>query len=244
MGAADWTAVATNAGRGMRRVFLILAPVLLGAGDAAAGTGIYDFSIYPEFAGSQTSTVSAPTGQTVQAGARPQQQPAVIAPALAENHDPLISEIRFGVLAHNVGPLASRTEDGIDINPEILFRSPDFLEAIWSPRPMIGATISIGDDTSILYSGLMWRLDLFTDVFADLSFGMAVHNGNAGEEPDSEGRRALGCRWLFRESVELGYKINETYAVAAYLDHVSHGGLCSDRNRGMDNTGVRVHYAF
>lgn len=225
-------------------IVIVMAAVPISAAPPVrAGTGIYDFSIYPEFG-----------GQTVEPSVNYQPQPAEPAEAwpptvtetaeLKADSDGWISEVRLGVLAHNVGPIASKTEDGIDVNPEILFSSAEFLEPIWAPRPMLGATINTIGDTSIFYGGLMWTFDMWWDTFVDFSFGMAVHNGNSGSETDSEGRRALGCRWLFRESLELGYRFNPTYAVSLYLDHVSHGGVCSSRNRGMDNSGVRFHYAF
>lgn len=218
---------------------------------SAAGTGLYDFSIYPEFSGLADPETPAPTAVSPVIPDQPSVQSdstvSQSSPQTAEvdaGDDPWISELRFGVLAHNFGPLASKTESGIDVNPEILFHSPDFLAPIWEPRPMLGATINTIGDTSILYGGLMWTFDLWWDTFIDFSFGMAVHDGNSGSDTDEEGRRALGCSWLFRESIELGYRFDSTYAVALYLDHVSHGGLCDDRNRGMDNSGIRLHYAF
>lgn len=172
--------------------------------------------------------------------------PTPVSPSSPEvagyTEDSTFSELRLGVLAHNVGPIASKTEEGVDLNVEVLFAVPDLFNTIGEPRPFVGASVNIGDDTSFLYGGLMWDFDFTNDIFASLGLGMAVHNGNDGRETDSEGRRALGCSWLFRESVELGYRISDDVAIAAFLDHVSHGGLCSSRNRGMDNTGVRLHY--
>lgn len=216
----------------------------------SAGTGLYDFSIYPEYsqaagAESSSTTIVAPTTKAKSGVVSNASQQAA-----AEGIDDdsgwgaVVEEFRLGILAHNLGPIASRTESGIDINPELLFSSPDAFEAIWSPRPMIGAVINTNDDTSFLYGGLMWDFDIVGDVFGGFSFGMAVHNGNDGKETDSEGHRALGCWWLFRESIEVGYRLTDDVAASLYLDHVSHGGLCSDRNRGMDNSGVRLHYLF
>lgn len=230
--------------RGAGRVLVVAAMLFAAAGNALAGTGVYDFSIYPEFANSESaspSSTSSPVSEPVSPTA---QQPAVSVAESEQDDEPLISEIRFGVLAHNYGPLASRTETGVDINPELLFRSPEYLDVLWAPRPMAGAVINTNGDTNFLYGGLMWDFDIVGDVFGAFSFGMAIHDGNYGDDEDDEGLRALGCKWLFRESIEAGYRFTETVAMSLYLDHVSHGGICGDRNRGMDNSGARIHYRF
>src|SRR3546814_4055191 len=49
--------------------------------------------------------------------------------------DEVISELKVGVMSHDVSVLGSNEEQGIDVNTEILFASPEFLSAIWSPRP-------------------------------------------------------------------------------------------------------------
>ncbi|MCK6449881.1 MAG: hypothetical protein L6R19_03320, partial [Alphaproteobacteria bacterium] len=46
-----------------------------------------------------------------------------------------VSELRFGILAHNKGPIASSTESGAQINMEARFRSPDIFKIILEPRP-------------------------------------------------------------------------------------------------------------
>jgi len=73
---------------------------------------------------------------------------------------------------------------------------------------------------------------------------MTVHNGNSGVTSDGDGLTTLGCWWLFRESLELGYKVEKQVSIALFWDHVSHGDICSDRNSGMDNMGIRLHYKF
>ncbi len=220
------------------------------ADSANSASGLYDFaSQYPGFGQSQNDAPQPVIMPTMSLQGNSESNSVTIAPDSVQKPDvstnsdtSIISELRFGVFAHNAGPIASKTESGVDLNFETLFTSPDLFDAIGEPRPFAGASVNAGDDTSFLYGGLMWDFDIVGDVFSSVSLGMAVHNGNDGKETDSDGRRALGCRWLFRESVELGYRITEDIALAAFLDHVSHGGLCSDRNRGMDNSGIRLHY--
>ncbi|MBL1418255.1 MAG: acyloxyacyl hydrolase [Moritella sp.] len=161
-----------------------------------------------------------------------------------ETRLPFIAEFRVGILAHNIGPIASREENGTDVNMEIHFQPPKLLRALGEPKPFIGTTINTVGDTSFLYAGFMWDFDITAYFFASLGLGMAVHNGNSGVVEEDDGLTTLGCWWLFRESLELGYKVEKQISIALFWDHVSHGDFCSDRNSGMDNTGLRLHFKF
>ena len=153
----------------------------------------------------------------------------------------IISELRLGVLKHDFGPFTSSEEDGIDVNFEILFASPGFLEFAWSPRPHLGATINTDGDTNQVYFGLSWELDVWRDLFVGFSFGGSVHDGET--ETFRTDKKELGCRLLFRESVEIGYRFAGRHAVSAFLEHVSNANIC-DRNEGLENLGVRYGYRF
>jgi lipid A 3-O-deacylase len=154
---------------------------------------------------------------------------------------PFVSEIRIGALAHDQGPFSSNKEEGYDANVEILFSSPGFLDVIWSPRPHIGATYNAYGDTSQAYLGLTWEWDFFQDFFAGFSLGGAVHNGKTSTL--SLDKKELGCRVLFRESVTVGYRINKTHSLMAFMDHISNAKLCSS-NEGLENVGIRYGYRF
>ncbi len=160
-----------------------------------------------------------------------------------------LSEIRLGVLKHSV-PISTSTpkEKGIDGNVEVLFTSPGWLGWMWSPRPHIGASFNASsDDTDMAYSGLTWEWQPFGNFFIDASLGFAVHNGRLhvdGADEDSGRRREFGCKALFRESIEFGYRIKKRHSLSAIWDHVSHGGLCDDENEGMDNAGLRYGYKY
>ncbi|GAB4521072.1 MAG: acyloxyacyl hydrolase [Parvularculaceae bacterium] len=160
--------------------------------------------------------------------------------------DRLISEIRGGVFSHDTGVFSSNEEDGIALNGEILFNGPDFLRYIGNPRPHIGGTWAVKDDTtSQAYFGLSWEADFWRErMFFYGSFGGAIHTGETG--PESEippNRKALGCRVLFRESLGLGVNLTPRVNVAAHLDHISNARLC-DQNEGLENAGVRFGYRF
>ena len=73
------------------------------------------------------------------------------APMLAANPSPrssdglggILSEVRVGALMHDVGPFSANKESSIDSNVEFLFTSPDLLDVIWSPHPMLGISYKI-----------------------------------------------------------------------------------------------------
>lgn len=154
----------------------------------------------------------------------------------------ILSEIRVGALRHDAGILATREEDGlIDANVEFLFTSPGFLRYVWSPRPHLGVTANFEGETSNAYLGLTWDVDLFANIFVEVSLGASVHNGEL--DTGDPYRKNLGCRGLFRESASLGYRITEHQNISVMLDHVSNAEVC-DRNDGLDTVGIRWGYRF
>ena len=114
------------------------------------------------------------------------------APMLAANPSPrssdglggILSEVRVGALMHDVGPFSSSKENGIDSNLEFLFTSPDLLDVIWSPRPMLGISFNSKGDTSQAYMGLEWEKKFWGEWFASFSFGGMVHDGHLVGELD------------------------------------------------------------
>ncbi len=166
----------------------------------------------------------------------------------------IISEVRGGILKHSVTLGDTAKEKGVDGNIEVLFNSPDLFDFMWSPRPHIGASFNASDDdTDQVYAGLTWEWEPGASVFLDFSFGFSLHNGNlsnnngtmgAVANPDESRRREFGCRVLFRESLEGGYRITQNHSLSVMWDHISNGGLCSDENEGMDNVGLRYGYRF
>ncbi len=152
-----------------------------------------------------------------------------------------MSELRLGLLDHDIGFLGHGKEGGIDVNAELLFESPSFLEAVWAPRPHVGLSVNTTGDTSQLYAGLTWTWEPVNRLFVDVSLGGAVHNG---ELSDSSGeRKELGSRVLFRESLSLGYRLDDRNSLSIYFDHESNASL-ADNNEGLNNLGVRWGYRF
>ena len=168
----------------------------------------------------------------------------------------LFSEIRIGMLAHDTGPFSSKEEDGIDTNFELLFASTDLFSFMWSPRPHLGISYNSSDHTSQAYMGLTWEWSFWDGWFAGFSLGGMVHNGHlVGVDGES---KSLGCRLLFRESVNAGYRFYKRHALMFHFDHSSNASLCKKNtsdgsefgrhnvvlNEGLENVGVRYGYMF
>ena len=152
-----------------------------------------------------------------------------------------ISEIRVGALWHDQGPFSHRKEQGFDGNLEILFAAPDSLEKIWSPRPHVGMSINSAGDTNQTYLGLTWEGEFYERYFADFSIGAGYHDGY--KVTSLLDRKSLGCKLLFRESLDIGYRFQYSHSIMAHLDHISNAKLCSN-NEGLESVGIRYGYHF
>lgn len=152
-----------------------------------------------------------------------------------------VSEFRLGVFNHDIGFLGHDKEGGADINAEALFESPGFLKAAWAPRPHLGVSVNTQGDTSQIYAGLTWTYEPFQKVFIDFSLGGSAHNGERHTlDPD---RKSLGSHVLFRESLSLGYRIDDHHSISVAFDHESNANLASS-NEGLNNLGIRWGYRF
>lgn len=150
-------------------------------------------------------------------------------------------ELRLGVFDHDISFLGHSKEGGADINAEALFDSPDFLKPIWAPRPHLGLSVNTQGDTSQIYAGLTWTYAPIQKVFVDFSFGGSVNNGK--RDTLEIGRKSLGFHVLFRESLSLGYRIDDHNSISIAFDHESNANLAS-RNEGLNNLGIRWGYRF
>jgi lipid A 3-O-deacylase len=152
-----------------------------------------------------------------------------------------VDEVRLGLLAHSVDP--NNGEDGIDLNMEVLLRKSPyvlddaFLDFLLRPRLHLGANVNLNGETSQLYAGFTWDAKLATRLSLELSLGAALHNGPTGEGHED----SYGCALNFRESVSLGYALDERWAVYGIVAHMSNGKLC-DQNTGITGAGIRLGY--
>ena len=173
-----------------------------------------------------------------------------------------ISEVRAGLAQHDLGwattNAAGDEEALIAINAEIIFDEPEFLRWAFSPQPYVGGTLNLEGRTSYGGAGLMWRQTLSDRVYGDFALGLVVHDGllSAGDAFDDRevGENVIdvlqrsnfyGSRVLFRPALTIGVRLDEDWAAEVFLEHISHGGLLSDRaNEGSDAGGFRVARRF
>ncbi|MBT3915722.1 MAG: acyloxyacyl hydrolase [Rhodospirillaceae bacterium] len=227
-----------------------------GSSDAGTGGGIYDMSRllnqpHP-FATAQSAPRPFSDGRTVRPPANPQSD-APLAPgktpakpldlnsASNSGNGDIISEIRVGALLHDFGPFSHRKESGYDGNLEILFNSPEVLKKIWAPRPHAGFSVNSDNDTNQAYLGLTWEWGFLSNAFFNFSLGGAYHDGY--KRTDLTDKKSLGCKILFRESLDIGFRLNEVHSLMFHLDHISNAKLCST-NEGLEAIGIRYGYKF
>jgi hypothetical protein len=157
--------------------------------------------------------------------------------------DGLVSEVKVGVLAHDVPDLWSgfqREEDSLDINAELLL-SPSAIFLGGTLRPALGASVNTAGDTSFAYIDARWQYDFDGGLFFSTGVGGAVHDGDL--ELEDADRKALGSRILFHIPVELGYRIDDHNSLSVYFEHFSNGDA-QDANEGLDNLGIRYGYRY
>ncbi len=161
-----------------------------------------------------------------------------------------VDRLAGGFFLHDRGLAADRHEDGFDINLEAQFDPPEWAPWQWigSPRPHVGATLSLNDETSLLYSGLTYEADLPGRLFAAAHGGLAIHDGmmhqKETERCAAESDCGFGSRVLFRGGLELGVRISGDTSVSLLWDHVSHGRLLASENEGIDHVGLRYGINF
>ncbi len=155
-----------------------------------------------------------------------------------------ISELRMGVLAHDV---ERREQGSVDVQGEVLFKplwgdaeDKSFLNMLLTPRPHIGGSVNTAGDTSYGYAGLSWLYPIWGPVFIEASFGGAVHDGNL-KDTDPK-REPLGTRALFRETASIGFDY-DNYRFMLTVEHLSNAGL-GTWNHGLTHVGGRVGYKF
>jgi len=154
----------------------------------------------------------------------------------------LFHQVKFGVLAHDVGDLWSgfNREDGIDLNIEATLRL-SYTVLGGTLRPAIGGSINTAGNTSIGYIDALWQYDFNTKIFFVIGIGAAVHNGK--KKFTTSEQKALGSRVLFHVPLELGYYVTPQTTVSAYFSHISNANAAKE-NEGLDTIGVRFGYIF
>lgn len=154
----------------------------------------------------------------------------------------LIHQLKFGVLAHDVGDLWSgfHRENGVDLNIEVVL-APSLDVLGGKLRPALGGSINTNGDTSKGYFDILWQYNFSSGIFVVTGVGAAVHDGKL--HSTHVGRKALGSRVLFHIPLEIGYFLTSRTTFSVYFDHVSNAYTASE-NEGMDTLGARLGYVF
>jgi hypothetical protein len=182
---------------------------------------------------------------------------AVTAPAPAQVRNVTDSELKFGVLKHDAKFLGGK-EGGVDLNPEIILASPVpdsfaaslpwYLGWMVQPRPTIGGEINTDGFTNQAYFGATWTWQLASNVLmpgdgltVGIFFGPGFNDGDiVATRPN---RKSLGSNVLFREALEVGYRITPAIEISAFIDHVSNAGLAR-YNQSINDVGGRIGFRF
>jgi lipid A 3-O-deacylase len=164
-----------------------------------------------------------------------------------------IESIRLGVMEHNICVTDCKNADketGVNINGEIRFASPGFLEFIWSPRPYVMASVNTDGNTSFGGFGLQYDFPLGEAWRFEGGLGYVIHDGTANNPFPSGTQQAvdysathvlLGSEDLFRTSLGLTWKFSDAWGVQVLYEHLSHGQILgTGRNQGLDEIGVRA----
>ncbi len=171
--------------------------------------------------------------------------------------DPLISDVHLGFLAHDAPFLGPRYETGVDINADMVFGSPvtdadlagiaPRYRWLLRPAPDIGVDANTAGQTSQIYAGAIWSVDLDTGlwpdhaVFANIGFGAAYNNGTI--HSPNNARLSLGSHYLFHPSLEIGDRLTQHSAISVYYEHSSNASIAR-YNDGLNNIGVRLGFHF
>jgi len=160
-----------------------------------------------------------------------------------------IYEVKQGILAHDRGWFGKNREGfGPDYNFELMFKSPNILKKIWSPKPIIGLTQTSTGGSSLYYGGITWDANITKNWFVTGTTGIAYTNGlkklPQGQVATGDKKIQFGSKWLHRGAIELGWNFYGNDTISLLFSHVSHGSMLSDKNHGMDEFGIRYGYRF
>ncbi|HEY2356617.1 MAG TPA: acyloxyacyl hydrolase [Phenylobacterium sp.] len=168
-------------------------------------------------------------------------------------------EIRVGVgytAQSIVYPGSHGTERGSSVNAEYLFKPITALHFIGSPRPFVGVSASLNGFTDFASIGLLWRVERGR-FYADLGAGGAVHNGELFLPPPMVGlpleenlrrreireeRSEFGYRELYHAMFDVGWRLNDRWAVELLGQHWSNAHLGTSSNDGADILSARLAF--
>lgn len=175
-------------------------------------------------------------------------------PAFAQaTGDGLITEFKVGAFDHDAPLGGHQKESGADVGGELLFQPLDFLDfGIGGPRPILGGVVNSAGQTNQVYTGLTYTFDFAADVlrdgdgfFTEVTVGGGLNDGkiNVTDPVQSQRVKSLGSNALFREDLDIGYRITPRVSLAFSYNHISDADL-AQRNEGLNDVGVRIGIKF
>ena len=165
------------------------------------------------------------------------------APLVPSSPYGILSEARFGLLAHSID---EHEFGSVDVNGELLTVKPTHLNGAWDyliPRFHLGGNLNTAGGTSDVYGGVTWQFPIYERIFGEVTFGGSANDGNADRVITNTTDDRVGCHVMFRESGSIGYRLTEHWNVMALAEHISNAGFCL-HNEGVTNMGARLGYVF
>ena len=165
------------------------------------------------------------------------------APLVPSSPYGILSEARFGLLAHSID---EHEFGSVDVNGELLTVKPTHLNGAWDyliPRFHLGGTLNTAGGTSDVYGGVTWQFPIYQRIFGEVTFGGSANDGNADRVITNTTDNRVGCHVMFRESGSIGYHLTEHWNVMVLAEHISNAGFCL-HNEGVTNMGARLGYVF
>jgi len=169
----------------------------------------------------------------------------------------VVEDVQLGVMAHNVELLYAKNankEDSPNLEAQLTFAAPDFLNFAFSPNPFLVGSVNKGSDFDFAGAGLEWRWSFADSWRLDPSLAYVVHDGELDnpftpgtpESTQFAGENVLyGSRDLFRLSLGLTHEFGPSVSAQVLLTHLSHGQILGEgRNQGVDQVGVRLGWRF
>ncbi|NBB15171.1 hypothetical protein GVN21_07360 [Caulobacter sp. SLTY] len=156
-------------------------------------------------------------------------------------------EVGVGVGAHDVDLWKEQCCFEGGQNLELHWRS-DPLEVdrglgIW--RLWAIGSVNSDEGTNFAAGGIQRRFWGDKKVYAQLSVGLAVHDGEDGDPPVANPDRIyFGSPVLIASEAAAGVNFNENWSGEIAYFHMSHAGLAGDQNPGLDVISVRLIKKF
>ncbi len=168
-----------------------------------------------------------------------------------------IEELRIGFAQHDVELTGDPArESGINIQPQIVFKSPRILSFMASPNPYLIASINSDGETNFAGGGLLYKRHFgASDWFWEFDGGIVYQDGRTKLPPPIEAAERLriiaseitfGSHMQFHFVAGLGKVTAANWDAQIYFEHLSHGQILSsdDKNEGVENIGVKFSRRF